>query len=381
MTKSSVIADRDCIAFEQRGTRYSIPYLRTLVLDTAIRRAYRENLDKDSMVVEGIRRYRAILEKKGIDLSGYNSEETVEDIHDLLQLLKIDSVNLSGGSYSGGLMTAVLRRRPAGIRSLILNSPLPLFSPVDEDEPAHFVQALQVLSMRVDKDSTDKARYSNLFTRFDTYFRSVTGKRFYIKYLEKGAKDSTRMGYTKNELLDIIVSALLNSNGLKEVPFLITEIMNGNHQPYMKSKLDDIFNKFSAPDGMRISVYCADQAFYHDNKRLHDLYIIYPWLKGFHINNVYDQICDVWRVPPVNEKFKQPFYSPVPVLIGSGEMDPACSPRYGAMLLHYFPNGQHFVFENRSHGVGGKDFYEMTQQFLDHPFSPVSINNSTIKRY
>jgi hypothetical protein len=173
---------------------------------------------------------------------------------------------------------------------------------------------------------------------------------------------------------------MLNSTALKDVPFLITQIIGGNHEPYIRTWLDDIFNKYSAPDGMRMSVYCADQASYNDKSRLRELYTIYPWLEGFHINNVYDQMCDVWQVPAVQQKFKQPFYSHLPVLIGSGEMDPACSPRYGSMILHYFPNGQHFVFENRSHGVGGKEFFEMTQQFLDNPLRPVLVENKMIKR-
>ena len=37
ITRSTLILDRDCIAFEQRGTRYAIPYLRSFELDTAIK--------------------------------------------------------------------------------------------------------------------------------------------------------------------------------------------------------------------------------------------------------------------------------------------------------------------------------------------------------
>ena len=111
MQRSSIIESRDCIAFEQRGTRYAIPYLRSFELDMAVREAYRKNLDKDSMWLEGVKRYKKKMEKKGIDLSGYNTDETVADIVDLIKALKIDSVNLIGGSYSGGLMLAVLKKR------------------------------------------------------------------------------------------------------------------------------------------------------------------------------------------------------------------------------------------------------------------------------
>ena len=72
----------------------------------------------------------------GIDLDGYNTDETVSDIQDLLSVLEIDSVNLFGGSYGGGLMLAVLKKQFARIRSLVLDSPLPTFAPINEDEPS-----------------------------------------------------------------------------------------------------------------------------------------------------------------------------------------------------------------------------------------------------
>lgn len=123
ITKSEMVKDRDCIVIEQRGTKYALPSLRTFVLDSAIKESYRKNLSKDSMVLVGVKRYKKRLEAKGIDLSGYNTDETVSDIHDLLSVLKIDSVNLLGISYSGGLMMAVLQKDSSRIRSLILDSP------------------------------------------------------------------------------------------------------------------------------------------------------------------------------------------------------------------------------------------------------------------
>jgi len=354
MTKSSVIATRDCIAFEQRGTRYAIPYLRLFDLDTAIKQSYRRNLPKDSMYLVGIQHYKKNLEAKGIDLAGYNSDETVADIDDLLMTLGIDSVNLFGGSYSGGLMMAVLQKDPARVRSLVLDSPLPMFSPVDEDEPAHFNEALRVLSSYCERDSADRERYGNLFEKFRDYFTAIKDQVFYMPYLEKGAADSIQVQYNKNDLLDQIENGLFNQKAIKDVPFMITEMIRGNHRPYIQNRLNNIFLKNIAPDGMRISVYCADQAAYHNENILHQLYQLYPYMEGYHINDVYQPVCDCWNVPPLNPRTKQAFYSSKPVLLADGAMDPACCPLYIDMIHHYFPNSQRLLFLQRSHGVGGR---------------------------
>jgi pimeloyl-ACP methyl ester carboxylesterase len=373
----SPILSRDCIAFEQRGTRYALPVLSGHELSDAIKESYRKNLNKDSMVLEGVRRYKKALEAKGIDLSGYNTDETVADIQDLLTVLHIDSVNLLGISYSGGLMLAVLQKDPSRIRSLILDSPLPTFVPIDEDEPANFNEALS----HVEKDSADKEKYGHLKERFQQYFTSIGGKIFSIPYLEKGTTDTVHIQYTRNELLDVIESNMFNVSRIKNVPFIIIDMINGNHYSYIKRSLDGLFEGEDGPSGMRMSVYCADQTAYHDENVIHQLSNAYPWMEGYHINDVYKAMCDCWPVPPINPATKHPFYSQKPALLADGQFDPACRPLYIDRIHHYMPNSQRLLFLNYSHGVGGADMEYFMQSFLDNPYKKIESGNKDIIAY
>ncbi len=378
----SIINNRDCIAFEQRGTRYAIPNLWSNELSDAIRESYRKNLNKDSVVLEGTKRYKKSLEARGIDLAGYNTDETVSDIHDLLKMLGIDSVNLLGGSYSGGLMLAVLQKDPSRIRSLVLDSPLPAFVPIDEEEPNNFNEALSLLSRYCDKDSADNQRYGDLKRKFDEYFTSISDKTFYFPYVEKRKTDTSYIAYTRSDLLGIIVNMLFDYKRIKDVPYLITEIIKGNHDPYIKDVLDHIFNYNNGPSGMRISVYCADQAAYHDEAVLQQFYRVYPYLKGYHINDVFKEMCDCWDVPPISPATKQPFYSNRPVLLAAGSFDPACRPLYIDMIHHYMANSQRLLFTRRSHMVlGGKDGDALIKSFLDNPHEKIKPDQKDIIAY
>lgn len=363
-----LINGRDCIAFEQRGTQYAVPSLQSNELSDAMKEAYRKNLNKDSMAVIGTKRYKKALEARGIDLSGYNTDETVADIHDLIATLRLDSVNLLGGSYSGGLMLAVLKKDPTHIRSLILDSPLPTFVPIDEQEPANFAQALNLLFSRVATDSVASRLYPNLKQRFEQYFNAIEHRKFLISYLEKGTSDSLRIEYTRNELFDYLVNTLSNASRIKDIPVIITEIIKGNHALYIQSFLDGIFIHNRAPSGMRISVYCADQAAYHNEKILQQQYTVYPYLKGYHINDVYQAMCDCWRVPPVRPETKQPFYSNTPLLLADGELDNACNPVYMDLIHQYMPNSQRLLFRNHSHMVGWGTLEPFLVPFLEHPY-------------
>lgn len=371
--------DRDCIAFEQRGTRFAIPNLWSEELPLSIQESYRKNLPKDSMVLVGVKKYKKALEARGIDLSGYNTDETVNDIHDLLKALKIDSVNLLGGSYSGGLMLAVLAKDPSRIRSLILDSPLPTFVPIDEDEPANFNEALEVLFRHCEKDSVNKELYGDLKGKFQEYFSSIEGKAFYMPYVEK---DTLRVQYTRNDLLNVIENRMVDYPRIKEVPYVITELIKGHHDIYIKEILDDIFIGKPGPSGMRISVYCADQTAYHDEAVLHQLSNAYPYMKGYRINDVYREMCDCWKVPPIGSQTKQPYYSQKPVLLGDGEMDPACRPLYIDMIHHYMPNSQRLLYINKSHMVlGGKESYRIIKMFLDNPLRKIETEDKDIIVY
>jgi pimeloyl-ACP methyl ester carboxylesterase len=369
----SVILDRDCIAFEQRGTHYAIPALEGPELSDAIIEAYRKNLNKDSMRLAGVRKFKKALQSKGIDLSGYNTDETVADIDDLLKALHIDSVNLIGVSYSGGLMLDVLKKDPDRIRSLILDSPLPNFVPIDEDEPANFIEALRIVFQRCARDSADKERYGNLYPQFQQYFTSLKDKVFTIPYVGKGTTDTQQIQYTRNDLLDVIEGQLFNVRGIKDIPYMVSEMINGHHEPWIRRRLDNIFDPPDGPNGMRLSVYCADQTAYHEERILNQLHDLYPFMSGYRINDVYRELCDCWQVPPIAGTTKQPVYSDKPALLGDGELDPACRPLYIDRIHHYLPNSQRLVFPHRSHVVFFNEQMDATMRaFLNDPWQKVS---------
>ncbi len=379
--RHSLINDRDCIAFEQRGTQYAVPNLWSNELSDAIKESYRKNLNKDSMVIEGVKRYKKALESKGIDLSGYNTDETVSDILDLLTTLHIDSVNLTGGSYSGGLMLAVLQKDSSRVRSLILNSPLPTYVAIDEDELANFNEALDYLFEHVEKDSADKSLYGNLKERFQHYFLSIERKTFRISFTEKGSAEPLQIEYTRNELLQLIENAFGNPFSNAQIARVITDIISGKQEAYIKNYLDGVFENGDGPSGMRLSVYCADQAAYNNEKVIHQIYNAYPWMKGYHINDVYKAMCDCWQVPPISAQTKQPYYSAKPALLMDGQMDNACRPLYIDMIHHYMPDSQRMVFIPYAHMVGGKDMETLMAEFLENPYRKISSPQPGIIAY
>jgi pimeloyl-ACP methyl ester carboxylesterase len=369
--RRSLLKNRDYIAFEQRGTDYAIPNLNIAGIGLAIQNGYRQHLSTDSIALQAIKRGREKLIEQGIDLSAYNTDESAADIEDLRSALRIDSVNLMGISYSGGLMMTVLKRYPKHIRSLILDSPLPEFVHIDEQELINFNEVIdQVISPA-------------LKARFHQYFTAINGRHFTVDYREKGKVRIEKLNYSNKELLAILHGYLEDYDRIKEVPKYLKDIISGDHEDYIKTYFDDVFNSNGGASGMRFSVYCSDKLAFANPAIIKQQDKIAPWLAGFHVNDVYPAISRIWQVKRINPSTKEPFYSNVPALLGAGGMDDSCRPVYNDMIFHYLPNSQRVLFSQRQHGplLNSKEGDEFISAFLDHPFQKITSDEKNIIIY
>ncbi|HJP63668.1 MAG TPA: alpha/beta fold hydrolase [Mucilaginibacter sp.] len=363
--------DRDYIAFEQRGTEFALPRLDCFEVSDAIKESYRKNLNRDSMILTGVKACRKRLAAQGIDLSAYNTIENAADIEDLRRALNIDSINLIGISYSGGLMMTVMRNYPKHIRSVVLDSALPGFLNYEEDAMFSINEAFNKIFSNCDRDSTDKVLYGNMKQRFQQYFSSIGDKSFYLAYKEKDKPDSMRIKYTRDELIDVLVNKLQSNRELKNVPYIINQLIAGNHQPYMKEYFDGIFSSGNSSNGMRYSMYCSEQIAYASQPVIDKQDFFFPYLAGYHFNDVNHPMCNCWNVKSVDPIAKTPVYSNIPALLGSGDTDPYCRPYYNDVIHHYMPNSQRLLFTDKTHGptLNTREGDELIAQFLANPYA------------
>lgn len=357
------------LIFDQRGTKKSQPCLDCPEVSEAVKKAYRENLPFDSLKLRAVRQCRERLTAQGIDLSAYTTIESAADINDLRKALRLDSLRLFGISYSGGLMLTVARNHPEAVKALFLNSPLPGYVNYEEHALFNFNEALNKVFDNCEADSTHDARYAGLRDRFHQYFSSLAGKQFPIRYAENGSKDSLTLYYTKNELIDAVIDRI-NNWQLKTVPFVMTELINGNHAPYVREQLDGIFNGDKALSaGMRYSIYCSEQIAYASKALVKKQDTLLPWLAGHRFNNVNHGICDCWQVKPEPPVAKTPVYSNVPALLVAGDADPWCPPFYNRLIQRTMPHAQVLIVHNNGHiarvAMQGVDFLKL---FLEAPY-------------
>lgn len=375
--------DRDYIAFEQRGTEFALPRLDCFEVNDAIKEAYRKGLNKDSMILAGVKACRKRLAGEGIDLDAYNTIENAADIEDLRRALNIDSINLIGISYSGGLMMTVMRNYPQHIRSVVLDSALPGFVNYEEDALFSINEAFNRIFSNCDRDSTDKALYGNLKERFQQYFTSIGNQNFYINYQEKGKPGSIRIKYTRDELLDMLVDKLQSNRELKNIPYIINQVIAGKRDGYMKEYFDGVFGAGTSSNGMRYSMYCSEQIAYASQALIGKQNEFFPYFSGYHFNDADHPLCSCWNVKPVDPIAKTPVFSNIPVLLGSGDTDPYCRPVYNDIIHHYMPNSQRLLFIDKTHAplLNTRDGDELIAKFIENPWQKVVPDGKRVITY
>ena len=333
------------------------------------------------MILVGVEACRKRLAAQGIDLSAYNTIENAADIEDLRRALNIDSINLIGISYSGGLMMTVMRNYPQHIRSVVLDSALPGYVNYEEDAMFSINEAFNRIFDNCDRDSTNKALYGNMKQRFQQYFGSIGNKAFYINYKEKDKPDSIQIKYTRDELIDFLMNELSSNRELKNIPFVINQLIAGKHESYMKGYFDGVFNSGNSSNGMRYSMYCSEQIAYANQAVIDKQNEVFPYLAGYHFNNVDHPICNCWNVKPVDPIAKTPVFSNIPTLLGMGDTDPYC--RYDGVISHYMPNSQRVLFTDKTHAPLLNTRYgdELIAKFIAEPYHKIVANGKDAVTY
>lgn len=172
---------RDIVVFDQRGTQFSsqlgcspvFATFDTLSKDNVnaqrIERAVARMDDGDPLTSEeGLLAYSLcakVLEAHGADLSQYNSPNSARDAVNLVTALGYNRVNLYGISYGTYLAAQIVREAPDRVRSVILDSVVPMDANKYEFVPLARETVLLNLVADCEQDAACNAAYPTLRAR------------------------------------------------------------------------------------------------------------------------------------------------------------------------------------------------------------------------
>lgn len=343
--------DRDLILIEQRGTAYASPHLDCPEWANAI---YQSNLPggdagiSDSLLLEAALACRERLVTQGIDLNSYHTNSIAADIADLVTVLEIESYNLLTISYSTKIAQVLLRDYPRGIRSVVMDSALPLAVNYEEESVDNLMEAVDKLLSDCEADSSCAAAYPNLKQRFWEFLKDKTDNPLVVEVEnpENGNVETVYVG--GKDLIEVFTIA--SSAEVGNIPYEMNRLLN-NDLGLIKRQLADLFEGpgNGAGMGMRLSVWCSEEFPFFSQTAITEASNRHEEVQGMSPAVFEEEICNAWAVRPMSEIDNQAVQSEIPVLLISGEYDNETPSKWAEQMTENLPNSFHLIFPGWKH--------------------------------
>jgi pimeloyl-ACP methyl ester carboxylesterase len=346
-------ADQDWIFLDQRGSGLGAPSMDCP--GTALTDAGPPTSKDAEGIVACLDRFR----RQGVDLSRYNAIEVARDVQDLRRALKLERIDLYGGSYGTRIAAAIQRHAPQGVRAVVQDSPWPPEG--DWGAPEMTSDAIDVILAKCGAQADCARRYPDVKARF-----AAVVQRFLAGPQTIGGKT-----YTADDLGGFLMDAGYSNAGVRRMPASLAKIAAGDMSPvdqFMASR-DYYF------EGQHMAHLCKEEIPFESRRRLAAraagapiAQLLVPPLSRLH------DVCARVKVGRAQPSEQQPVRTSIPTLFVAAEIDPGCPPHLTRAAARGYARSQVVIVTNATHGVAfnNRCARDMVRAFFADPTKPVN---------
>ena len=371
-------AKRDLVFFDQRGTGRSQPALQCPEYTASVSAELAQPLTAEqdaAKLKSALRACHDRLVSEGVDLSAYTDAATAIDLHDLMKALGYSQWNLRGISNGTRVALTALRDEPDGIRSVVLDSTVPVQANWRADYSKDFERSLNTVFAACATDPGCNAAFPNFEQTFFTLVENLNASPITVQPTDPTTGEPFTVVITGDRLLLGVQQALYDTTLIPLLPLVITAAAGGD-----TALLTVAAARIAAPSANAQGVFRSDLCFEEIPFSTPD--VVAMATDGVRaeikeagvigINNLDDEVCAFWgaRQPPALEN--EPVTSEVPALVLAGEYDPITPPAYGQLAAQTLANSFYFLFPGQGHGqlfnpLAPTCAIDLVAAFLDDP--------------
>ncbi len=367
-------SQRDIVFFDQRGSGRSRPALDCWEADS-----YADELDEDASAEDYDRAYDDALGEcadrlrdRGVAINAYTSETIARDIVALADALGYEQYNLYGISYGTRVALTAARDAGAAIRSLVLDSVIPVQGNFYSDEPALYEQALTALfdACAADAGCSDfvpdlRGALIDLVEELDSEPRTIEVEDYYTGELYESTVDGSYF-------LSVLFDALYDPTNVPYLPAAIVRTGDGETDDlsWLASQSDASGGGGSAL-GQYMSVLCYEELPFNTTGTIEG--VTNSAFERLEENvrgdlEYLDSACAAWGVEGADDRENEPVTSDIPALLLAGQFDPVTPPSYARIAAATLSNSRVLEFTGLAHGVLDEGCaMDIVAAFLDDP--------------
>ncbi|MGI9202608.1 MAG: alpha/beta hydrolase [Woeseiaceae bacterium] len=333
---------RDIVLLDQRGTGRSAPMI----------------CEVDEEIIEGVLFSREetvaqtelCLEELPHDPRYFTTSVAVQDLEALRVALGYEQFNVYGISYGSRVAQHFMRRYPTSTRSVILDGVVP---PQIALGPGIAIEAQNTLDAIFDRcgESTDcDERFPDLRDEFAALKVRLAEAPANVRIPDPrtGIPEDVQLG--DQDMAGALRLLSYHPSSVALMPLLIDQAVNENYLPLaaqfmmISESMADALNI-----GMHNAVVCTEDAPYFAGENITTEELEATYIGPLQLESL-DAICSVWPQGLLDEDFKEPVASDIPVLLLSGEADPITPPAYADLAAVDLANFTHLTGAKQGHG-------------------------------
>jgi pimeloyl-ACP methyl ester carboxylesterase len=365
---------RDIVLVEQRGTRYSTPFLQCEEMSTLKLELLGQNLGDEEEEARKLEAWAACHDRlvaEGANLSAYNSVENAADIIAVADALGYEEINLYGGSYGSLLAQHILRDYPQRVRSAILDAVSPLRHEPNMLYKAHHTdRALRLLFDQCQADVACQEAYPDLEGVYFGLVAQLNEEPATVSIQNPATGETYATILTGDRLVSQTRNLLYVSQLLPDLPASIYAMAGGDYGLLALIQSQFLF-QLNVADGMYNSVVCSELADFTvaDMADGQDIYPEVVTVVKDLIDEVMLQPCQVWDVEPLDRGLLDSVAGDTPTLLFSGEFDPTVPPSMADVAAEQMTNAHTYTLPAFGHAALGRSecAAAMMLAFLDDP--------------
>lgn len=333
----------DLIFLDQRGTGRSGGNLRYASEKPMPEDFFADQEKAITHLYQLIKEAQPAIKKRGVDLRGYTSAESADDINDLRIAMGWEKVSLLGFSYGSHLALATVRRHEQYLENVVTIG----VEGLDETfkYPLNMDVQIRKLGLMVEEDPGMAGLIPDWGELVEKALARLEASPIEVEVYDRQQKQPRTVSVGKWGLSYILRRDIGDASDLPVFPKLLHSIANGEshvlqwfvqkrwgfHGINLMSQLMDGASGASPERWAMIKAQARQSQF------------------GAMANTGWPELYEVLEVEDLGEEFRAPLISPVRILMLSGSLDWNTPPYQAERLRFGLPNSSHIIVENAGH--------------------------------
>lgn len=333
----------DVIALDQRGTGDSRPNLMCpngLELDAS------QSVSRDQ-ILEAFRAQSRICAEhfrgQGVDLTGYNTNESADDLEALRQALGVPKISLWGISYGTHLGLAMLKRHSSSVDRAILAG---IEGPEHTIKlPSNIQKHLDLLDRLAKQDPTLSRDVPSLTALMSKVLAQAERSPAVVEVTDPATKKTSRVTLTKF-ILQILTAVSFGSSEA-DLPRIYHQMDRGDFSFVAQQWLDYLSFMTRRASAMSYMMDCSSGISPARNRQV--AAEVKRTLLGDVMDFPFMDVCTAWGNPDLGETFRAPVRTVVPTLFISGTLDVRTPISNAEEVRRGFSGSVHLIIEGATH--------------------------------